>query len=113
MSEYIVGVEAGGTKFFVVLGTKTGEIKHRVRIKTTIPEETIPQVVEVLQKFYKDPGFEALGVAIHLTSAPDFVKLLTSNGILTAAMLPVTPISTRRPFKGYVSSIFIEGFLIH
>lgn len=42
-------VEAGGTKFVCAAGTETGEIKERISIPTTTPEETMPEVIAFLK----------------------------------------------------------------
>lgn len=47
-------IEAGGTKFVCAVGNADGEIVERVRIPTTVPEETIPKVVEFFQQFSLD-----------------------------------------------------------
>jgi len=51
-------VEAGGTKFVCAVGTETGEIKERISIPTTTPEETMPEVIA----FFKKHKVEAIGI---------------------------------------------------
>ncbi|MCE4050651.1 MULTISPECIES: ROK family protein [Bacillaceae] len=51
-------VEAGGTKFVCAAGTETGEIKERISIPTTTPEETMPEVIA----FFKKHKVEAIGI---------------------------------------------------
>jgi fructokinase len=52
-------LEAGGTKMVCAIGDEFGKIQEQVSIKTTTPEETIP---EILQWFKAHP-VEALGIA--------------------------------------------------
>jgi fructokinase len=52
------GIEAGGTKFVCAVGDETGNIIERVQIPTTVPEETISQVIE----FFRGYELEAIGV---------------------------------------------------
>ena len=59
---YLLGIEAGGTKFFISVGNKKGEVLDRVRIDTTTPEETMPKVIEVMYQFKKKYEFSAIGV---------------------------------------------------
>jgi fructokinase len=52
------GIEAGGTKFVCAVGDETGNIIERVQIPTTVPEETMSQVIE----FFRGYELEAIGV---------------------------------------------------
>ncbi|MEH7248040.1 ROK family protein [Neobacillus niacini] len=51
-------VEAGGTKFVCAIGDEAGKIIERIQIPTTVPEETMPKVIE----FFKGHPLEAIGV---------------------------------------------------
>jgi len=51
-------IEAGGTKFVCAVGDEKGNIFKRLVIPTTVPEETIPQVIT----FFKPYKIEAIGV---------------------------------------------------
>lgn len=51
-------IEAGGTKFVCAVGDENGNIFERASFPTTVPEETMKNVVE----FFKDKKIEALGV---------------------------------------------------
>ena len=44
-------IEAGGTKFVCAVGDKSGKIHERIQIPTTVPGETIPQVIEFFKRF--------------------------------------------------------------
>lgn len=51
-------IEAGGTKFVCAVGDETGTIVERIQIPTTVPEETMHQVLE----FFKRYEIEAIGI---------------------------------------------------
>lgn len=38
-------IEAGGTKFVCAVGDEKGNVLKRIQIPTTVPDETIPEVV--------------------------------------------------------------------
>jgi len=44
------GIEAGGTKFVCAVGDAAGQITDECVIKTTVPEETLPQVIDFFKK---------------------------------------------------------------
>lgn len=61
MTEQVFGsIEAGGTKFVCAIGNAELEVLERVSFPTTIPEETMPQVVEFFKKYEAD--LKGLGV---------------------------------------------------
>lgn len=60
MRQYFGGIEAGGTKFVVAIGTKECEILEQKSIPTTTPEETMPKVI----KFFKESQFSLSGIGI-------------------------------------------------
>ncbi|AYV72518.1 ROK family protein [Bacillus sp. PK3-056] len=47
-------IEAGGTKFVCAVGDAKGNIQERISIPTTIPEETMPEVIAFFKKFSVD-----------------------------------------------------------
>jgi fructokinase len=51
-------IEAGGTKFVCAVGDEKGAIVERIQIPTTVPEETMPQVIA----FFKKYDVEAIGI---------------------------------------------------
>lgn len=51
-------IEAGGTKFVCAVGDAKGDIKERISIPTTTPEETMPQVIAFFKRF----PIEAIGI---------------------------------------------------
>jgi fructokinase len=44
-------IEAGGTKFICAVGDEYGNLKERIQIPTTVPEETMPKVIEFFKKY--------------------------------------------------------------
>ena len=52
------GIEAGGTKFVCAVGDEFGTIIDQIRIPTTLPEETIQQVIA----FFKQYDIKAMGI---------------------------------------------------
>jgi fructokinase len=54
----IGGVEAGGTKFICAVGDENGNVIERIQFPTTIPLETMPQVIDFFKKF----AVQAIGV---------------------------------------------------
>lgn len=80
MAGLLAGIEAGGTKFVVAVGTGPTDIRERARFDTVGPEETIPRVLEFLGT---RGSVEALGIAsfgpVELRSThPDFGKITTT-----------------------------------
>jgi fructokinase len=51
-------IEAGGTKFVCAVGDEKGTIVERIQIPTTVPEETMPQVIAFFEKY----DVEAIGI---------------------------------------------------
>jgi fructokinase len=54
------GIEAGGTKFVCGIGTSPEDLQFS-QFSTTVPEETIPQVVEFFRK-HAGSGLQAVGI---------------------------------------------------
>ena len=80
------GIEAGGTKFICAIGDSTGEISKRTRIPTTIPEETMPKIIEFFQEIHKDTPLSAIGVS---TFGPvDLDPKSPTYGFITTAPKP-------------------------
>lgn len=51
-------IEAGGTKFVCAVGDESGKIIERIQIPTTVPEETMAEVIQ----FFKKYDIEAIGI---------------------------------------------------
>jgi fructokinase len=60
--KYYGGVEAGGTKFVCAIGDSEGKILERIRIPTTLPDETLGQVITFLKEMQKRYEISAIGV---------------------------------------------------
>ncbi len=52
------GIEAGGTKFVCAVGDESGDMTERIQISTTVPEETMAQVID----FFGEFDLAAIGV---------------------------------------------------
>ncbi|WP_068086509.1 ROK family protein [Novosphingobium rosa] len=63
MMRRIAGVELGGTKCIVVLADEQGRIAARDTIPTLDPAGTLAGIEAVLDGWWHDGGFEALGIA--------------------------------------------------
>lgn len=62
--QLFAGIEGGGTKFVVAVGTAQGEVLAQTRIPTTTPEETLSRCVEFLQAQEAALGkLSAIGIA--------------------------------------------------
>lgn len=58
----IAGLEFGGTKTILVLGTGPDDLRERVQLPTRRPDETLAAAAEVLSRWRDGSGFAALGV---------------------------------------------------
>lgn len=59
----VAGIEAGGTKFVVAVGTSVNDIRERTRIPTTKPKETLEAVVRFLNDCKRKHGpIQAYGI---------------------------------------------------
>jgi fructokinase len=59
----VAGVELGGTKCVCILGSRPGDVTARVRIPTTMPDETLDAIERVLDDWTADHPVEAIGIA--------------------------------------------------
>lgn len=57
------GIEAGGTKFVCAVGSGPDDLRDRVRIPTTTPEETVEQVVQFFRQQSAAEPVAAIGIA--------------------------------------------------
>jgi len=62
-SRAYAGIELGGTKCVAILARGPGEVIARESLPTTLPEETLPGLASVLEKWRSTEGIEALGIA--------------------------------------------------
>lgn len=67
------GIEAGGTKFVCAVGDANGQVKDACVVKTTVPEETLAQVVTFFQQH---GNLSALGIGSFgpIETSPDAKK---------------------------------------
>lgn len=63
MEQLYGGIEAGGTKFVVAVGTGPDDLRAETVIKTTTPEETIGRAIEFLQTQANQTLLTAVGIA--------------------------------------------------
>lgn len=63
MSQLFAGIEAGGTKFVCAVSDANGKILQRVVIPTSIPDETMPQVIKFFQAIHSGTPLSAIGIA--------------------------------------------------
>jgi fructokinase len=57
------GIELGGTKCVCTLSGGPEAIVDQCTVPTTVPSETIPAILAILDRWADGPGFEALGIA--------------------------------------------------
>ena len=57
------GVELGGTKCICTLAAGPDDIRDQQMIATTVPSETLPAILAVLDGWARSPGFCSIGVA--------------------------------------------------
>ncbi|KEI34671.1 fructokinase [Francisella sp. W12-1067] len=60
---YLLGIEAGGTKFFTTVGDIQGNVIERHRTNTTTPEQTMAEVLEVFRSYQTKYNIKAVGLA--------------------------------------------------
>ena len=53
-SNMLGAIEAGGTKFVCAVGDEKGNILERIRIPTTVPSETMAEVISFFKKYQLD-----------------------------------------------------------
>ncbi|WP_010187074.1 ROK family protein [Sphingomonas sp. PAMC 26605] len=79
----IAGVELGGTKVICVLASGPDDVRERVQIPTTTPDETLTAVEEVLRRW---SGYAALGIASFGPVSLD--RSAATYGYITATTKP-------------------------
>lgn len=58
------GIEAGGTKFICAVGTDVDHIQAKIRVDTTVPEETFRRCMQFFRRAQEEFGpISALGIA--------------------------------------------------
>lgn len=61
--QLFAGIEAGGTKFVCAIGDALGNIREKITIPTTMPEETMALVIQYLQTINAKTPLSAIGIA--------------------------------------------------
>jgi fructokinase len=56
------GIEAGGTKFVCAVGTSPQDLRARIELPTTSPDETISRVLEFFQEQSRQEPLAAIGI---------------------------------------------------
>ncbi|WP_353203509.1 ROK family protein [Sphingomonas sp.] len=79
----VAGVELGGTKVICVLACGPDDVRDRVSIPTTTPDETLGAVEQVLRRW---SGYDALGVASFGPVSLD--RTAPNYGFITATTKP-------------------------
>ena len=59
----LAGIELGGTKCVVLLGSGPDDLRAEARIATTNPNETLDAIDETLKRWRDRHGFDAIGIA--------------------------------------------------
>lgn len=59
----IAGIELGGTKCVCTLGDGPDAIVDQRIVPTTVPQETLPAIAAVLDRWQADTGFGSIGIA--------------------------------------------------
>ncbi|ASG67904.1 fructokinase [Francisella halioticida] len=59
---HLAGIEAGGTKFFTIIGDIDGNVIKRHRTDTTTPEQTMAEVLEILKGYQSKYDIHTVGV---------------------------------------------------
>src|SRR3546814_553885 len=57
------GIELGGTKCICTLAAGPDDVRDQRTIATTVPSETLPAIMAVLEGWARSPGFCSIGVA--------------------------------------------------
>lgn len=63
MARPFAGVELGGTKCVCTLAAGPDAIRDQRTVPTTVPQETLPAILAILQEWHCSTGFAALGIA--------------------------------------------------
>ena len=79
----IAGVELGGTKVICVLASGPDDVRDRVSIPTTTPDETLGAIEQVLRRW---SGYDALGIASFGPVSLD--RAAADFGFITATTKP-------------------------
>lgn len=56
------GIEAGGTKIICAVGDSTGKIYEQIRVPTTIPSDTMPEIIDFFRKIDEKTPLFSFGI---------------------------------------------------
>ena len=57
------GIEAGGTKFVLAVGTGPDDIRAKMKLPTTTPEETLEKTIRFFKIYQENENIDAIGIA--------------------------------------------------
>jgi fructokinase len=77
-------IEAGGSKFVCAVGTPDGKLLHRIRIPTTTPAETLPQVAA----FFRSHGEDLTAIGIGSFGPIEMDRSSPRYGFITSTPKP-------------------------
>lgn len=86
MNKVFGGVEGGGTKFQMLIGTGPGDIVEEARIPTTTPEETLERVVSFFRR--PRPNTELVGIGFASFGPIDLTPGSPTYGSITTTPKP-------------------------
>lgn len=81
--DYFVGIEAGGTKFKCIIGRDPENILTEATFKTTIPEETLPLVVDYIKQTINKHGIRLIGAGLSCFGPLDLDPASPTYGSIT------------------------------
>ncbi|MFJ5621640.1 ROK family protein [Peribacillus loiseleuriae] len=72
-------IEAGGTKFVCAVGDEKGNLIERIQIPTTVPDETMPEVIRFFSEYQLDAmGIGSFGPINVDTTSPTYGNITTT-----------------------------------
>jgi fructokinase len=80
------GVELGGTKCVCTLAGSHEDVIHQTTVPTTVPEETLGAIKQVLGRWRHEHGVNVLGIASF--GSVDLDRLWPTYGFITTTTMP-------------------------
>jgi fructokinase len=81
--EYYAGIEAGGTKFRCIIANDPGSIIADATFQTTVPEQTLPQVVNFIKQTAVENKIRLRGAGISCFGPVDLDPTSSTYGYIT------------------------------